>query len=60
MQPTGESIIVGGEQWEVVGGGTQRSKTKKEKDEARRSQAETDRRASKRQEKTTEKVIHYC
>ncbi|KAI9444712.1 hypothetical protein H4582DRAFT_2070478 [Lactarius indigo] len=32
MQPTGESIIVGGEQWEVVGRGTQRSKTKKEKD----------------------------
>lgn len=56
MQPTGESIIVGGEQWEVVGGGTQRSKTKKEKDEARRSQAETDRRASKRQEKAAEKV----
>ena len=59
MQPTGESIIVGGEQWEVVGGGTQRSKTKKEKDEARRSHAETDRRASKRQERTAEKVMHY-
>ena len=59
MQPTGESIIVGGEQWEVVGGGTQRSKTKKEKDESRRSQAETDRRASKRQEKASEKVMHY-
>jgi hypothetical protein len=59
MQPTGESIIVGGEQWEVVGGGTQRSKSKKEKDDARRSHAETDRRASKRQERTAEKVTHY-
>ncbi|KAF8273995.1 hypothetical protein EI94DRAFT_1794648 [Lactarius quietus] len=56
MQATGESIIVGGEQWEVVGGGTQRTKTKKDKDEARRSHAETDRRASKRQERTAEKV----
>src|SRR6266702_4684684 len=59
MQPTGESIIVGGEQWEVVGRGTQRSKSKKEKDDARRSHAEPDRRASKRQERTAEKVMHY-
>ncbi|KAH8990161.1 hypothetical protein EDB86DRAFT_3080505 [Lactarius hatsudake] len=57
MQPTGESIIVGGEQWEVVGRGTQRSKTKKEKDDVRRSHVEPDRRASKRQERTAEKVI---
>ncbi|KAH9035060.1 hypothetical protein EDB84DRAFT_1593940 [Lactarius hengduanensis] len=56
MQPTGESIIVGGEQWEVVGRGTQRSKTKKEKDDVRRSHVEPDRRASKRQERTAEKV----
>ncbi|KAH9081558.1 hypothetical protein EDB83DRAFT_2333473 [Lactarius deliciosus] len=55
MQPTGESIIVGGEQWEVVGRGTQRSKTKKEKDDVRRSHVEPDRRASKRQERTVEK-----
>jgi hypothetical protein len=56
VQPTGQSIIVAGEQWEVVGGGAQRSRTKKEKDDAKRSNAEPERRDSKRQERLSEKV----
>jgi hypothetical protein len=57
-QPTGQSIIVAGEQWEVVGGGTQRSRTKKEKDDARRSNVEQERRDGKRQDRMTiEKVM---
>ena len=39
-QPTGQSIIVASEQSEVVGGGTQRSRTKKEEVEARRGNEE--------------------
>ncbi|KAI0308299.1 hypothetical protein B0F90DRAFT_1681739, partial [Multifurca ochricompacta] len=46
MQPTGESIIVEGEQWEVVG----------ERD-SRRSHADPERQEGKRQERTTEKVM---
>ena len=57
VQPTGQSIIVAGEQWEVVGGGAQRSRTKKEKDDAKRSNAEPERRDSKRQERMSEKVV---
>ena len=56
-QLTGESIIVGGQQWEVVGGGMQRSRTKKEKDDSRRSHVEPERRESKRQDRTIEKVV---
>ena len=57
VQPTGQSIIVAGEQWEVVGGGTtQRSRTKKEKEEARRGNEE--RRDGKRQDRISiEKVM---
>jgi len=55
-QHTGQSIVVAGEQWEVVGGGAQRSRSKKDKDEARRSNAEPERREPKRQERTSEKV----
>ena len=55
-QHTGQSIVVAGEQWEVVGGGAQRSRTKKEKDDARRNNAEPEQREPKRQERTTEKV----
>jgi hypothetical protein len=51
VQPTGQSIVVAGEQWEVVGGGTQRSRTKKEKEEARRSNTDQDRRDGKRQDR---------
>ncbi|KAI0257039.1 hypothetical protein BJV78DRAFT_1277636 [Lactifluus subvellereus] len=56
-QPTGESIIVGGQQWAVVGGSTQRSRTKKEKDDSRRSHIEPERHESKRQDRTIEKVM---
>ena len=56
-QSNGQSIIVAGEQWEVVGGGTtQRSRTKKEKEEARRGNEE--RRDSKRQDRmSVDKVM---
>jgi hypothetical protein len=58
VQPTGQSIVVAGEQWEVVGGGTQRSRTKKEKEEARRSNTDQDRRDGKRQDRMSiEKVM---
>jgi hypothetical protein len=40
VQPTGQSIIVAGEQRKVVGGGTQHFRTKKEEDEARRGNEE--------------------
>jgi hypothetical protein len=56
-QPTGESIIVGGQQWAVVGGGMQRSRTKKDRDESRRSHIDTERRESRRQDRPVEKVI---
>jgi len=39
-QHTGQSIVVVGEQWDVVGGGAQRSKSKKDKDNTRQSNAE--------------------
>jgi hypothetical protein len=58
MQPTGQSIIVAGEQWEVVGGSTQRSRTKKEKEDARRSNTDQERRDGKRQDRVSiEKVM---
>jgi hypothetical protein len=57
-QPTGESIIVGGQQWDVVGGSTQRTRSKKEKDDSRRSHVDPpERRESKRQDRTIEKVM---
>ncbi|KAI9509516.1 hypothetical protein F5148DRAFT_1186936 [Russula earlei] len=56
VQPTGQSIIVAGEQWEVVGGGTQRSRTKKEKEDAKRSNVEPEQRDGRRLDRTTEKV----
>jgi len=57
VQATGQSIIVAGEQWDVVGGGAQRSRSKKEKEDARRSNVEPGRRESKRQDRTVEKVM---
>jgi hypothetical protein len=51
MQPTGESIIVGSEQWEVVGGGTQRSEIKERE---RRSEAEPRRNGSAGKQATVE------
>ena len=58
VQPTGQSILVAGEQWEVVGGRTQRSRTKKEKEEARRSNTDQERRDGKRQDRMSiEKVM---
>jgi hypothetical protein len=60
VQPTGQSILVAGEQWEVVGGRTQRSRTKKEKEEARRSNTDQDRRDGKRQDRMSiEKVMIF-
>jgi hypothetical protein len=56
-QQTGQSIIVAGEQWNVVGGSSQRSRTKKEKDDARRNNSEPERRDGKRQDRTIEKVM---
>jgi hypothetical protein len=55
-QPTGESIIVGGQQWEVVGGSAQRSR-KKEKDDSRWSHTDPERHESKRPDRTVEKVM---
>ena len=57
-QPTGQSITVAGEQWQVVGGGTQRSRTKKEKEEAKRGNVDPERRDAKRQDRMSmEKVM---
>jgi hypothetical protein len=54
---TGQSIIVAGEQWDVVGGGRQRTRTKKEKEDAKRANSDQDRRDAKRQDRMTiEKV----
>lgn len=53
--PTGQSIIVAGEQWDVVGGGRPRTKTKKEKEDAKRSNSDQERRDAKRN--TIEKVM---
>ncbi len=55
---TGQSIIVAGEQWDVVGGGRQRSRTKKEKEDAKRTNSDHERRDAKRQDRMTiEKVM---
>jgi hypothetical protein len=55
---TGQSIVVAGEQWEVVGGGRQRSRTKKEKEDAKRANTDQERRDAKRQDRMTiEKVM---
>ncbi|KAH9964233.1 hypothetical protein BC827DRAFT_1154192 [Russula dissimulans] len=56
MQSTGQSITVAGEQWDIVGRGAPRSRTKKEKEDARRSNVEPERRESRRQDRTVEKV----
>jgi len=54
---TAQSIIVAGEQWDVVGGSRQRSRTKKEKEDAKRSNTDQERRDAKRQDRMTiEKV----
>jgi len=58
-QHTGQSIVVVGEQWDVVGGGAQCSKSKKDKDDARRSNAEPERQEPKRQERTGKKVCTF-
>ena len=56
VQPTSKSIVVAGEQWVVVGGGTQRSRAKKEEGEAR--QGNEERRSGKRQDRMpVEKVM---
>lgn len=49
---TGESIIVAGEQWDVVGG-RQRARTKKEKEDAKRANSDQERRDPKRQDRMT-------
>jgi hypothetical protein len=55
---TGQSIIVAGEQWNVVGGGRQRSRTKKEKEDTKRANSDQERRDAKRQDRMTiEKVM---
>lgn len=55
---TAQSIIVAGEQWNVVGGGRQRSRTKKEKEDAKRTNSDQERRDAKRQDRMTiEKVM---
>lgn len=55
---TGQSIIVAGEQWDVVGGGRQRIRTKKEKEDAKRVNSDQERRDPKRQDRMTiEKVM---
>jgi hypothetical protein len=55
---TGQSIIVAGEQWDVVGGGRQRYRTKKEKEDAKRTNSDQERRDAKRQDRMTlEKVM---
>ena len=55
---TGQSIIVAGEQWDVVGGGRQRTRTKKEKEDAKRTNSDQERRDPKRQDRMTiEKVM---
>lgn len=55
---TGQSIVVAGEHWNVIGGGRQRSRTKKEKEDARRSNTDQERRDAKRQDRMTiEKVM---
>ena len=58
VQSTGQSIVVAGEQWDVVGGGRQRSRTKKEKEDAKRTNSDQERRDAKRQDRMTiEKVM---
>jgi hypothetical protein len=55
---TGQSIVVAGEHWNVVGGGRQRTRTKKEKEEAKRTNTDQERRDAKRQDRMTiEKVM---
>jgi hypothetical protein len=55
---TGQSIIVAGEQWDVVGGGRQRSRSKKEKEDAKRTNSDHERRDAKRQDRMSiEKVM---
>jgi hypothetical protein len=55
---TGQSILVAGEQWNVVGGGRQRTRTKKEKEDAKRTNSDQERRDAKRQDRMTiEKVM---
>ena len=55
---TGQSIIVAGEQWDVVGGGRQRVRTKKEKEDTKRTNSDQERRDPKRQDRMTiEKVM---
>jgi hypothetical protein len=54
----GQSIIVAGEQWNVVGGGRQRIRTRKEKEDAKRANSDQERRDAKRQDRMTiEKVM---
>jgi len=58
-QHTGQSIIVVGKQWDVVGGGAQHSKSKKDKDDARQSNAEPEQQEPKQQEQTGKKVCTF-
>jgi hypothetical protein len=55
---TGQSILVAGEQWDVVGGSRQRIRTKKEKEDAKRANTDQERRDPKRLDRMTiEKVM---
>jgi hypothetical protein len=54
---TGQSIIAAGEQWDVVGGSRQRSRTKKEKEDSKRANTDHERRDAKRM--TIEKVMIF-